>query len=133
MPDINCSADQRIDGDLGKRAKHVTEKVRFAALADVATRLSFPDSVDPGLVFNKSGQRQPGAKRRNVARHGQCRLGSWHGRVAGPKRRARSLQARLGVVGASELATLQRRRNYDGAGALISDALSGSGDFLKCP
>lgn len=50
--------------------------------------------------------------------------------TSGPGSAFATLQARLGVVGESELATLQLRKSYDAAGALISNVLTGQGDFL---
>jgi len=41
-----------------------------------------------------------------------------------------TVQALLGIVGTSETATLQWRRQYDGSGAITSDTLTGVGDWL---
>ncbi len=40
-----------------------------------------------------------------------------------------SVQGALGIVGQSERATLQRRRTYDAAGAVLTDSVFGDGDF----
>jgi hypothetical protein len=51
------------------------------------------------------------------------------GSATGSSNAFATVQAVLGIVGASETATLQRRRTYDSAGAIATDVLTGLGDW----